>query len=207
MLHRSRPLQPGAQQQQQQSHLLDLLDVSVNDAAVGWVDPWGTPAHPSEPPVPVMPPRPKVSHLSFFFKRFFFFSGNSTPFLERFFRLFFLFPLWISILFQVILTTNISVLFCPDSLSFFVGHWLTGCRCVPKKAMTGFLLFSYFKLFSWVFVYMCVGFDWKCTSLNSLAFFPPSVHKLHGMSVSRKSLDLHDYWHANSMVWLTMYNQ
>ncbi|KAK4026852.1 hypothetical protein OUZ56_015878 [Daphnia magna] len=55
----SRPLQPGAQQQQQQSHLLDLLDVSVNDAAVGWVDPWGTPAHPSEPPVPVMPPRPK----------------------------------------------------------------------------------------------------------------------------------------------------
>ncbi|XP_032788852.1 epsin-2 isoform X10 [Daphnia magna] len=56
----SRPLQPGAQQQQQQSHLLDLLDVSVNDAAVGWVDPWGTPAHPSEPPVPVMPPRPKV---------------------------------------------------------------------------------------------------------------------------------------------------
>lgn len=86
MLHRSRPLQPGAQQQQQQSHLLDLLDVSVNDAAVGWVDPWGTPAHPSEPPVPVMPPRPKVSHLSFFFKRFFF-SGNSTPFLERFFSL------------------------------------------------------------------------------------------------------------------------
>lgn len=66
--------------------------------------------------------------------------------------------------------------------------------------MTGFLLFSYFKLFSWVFVYMCVGFGWKCTSLNSLAFFPPSVHDLHGMSVSRKSLDLHDYWHANSMV-------
>ncbi|XP_046448723.1 epsin-2-like isoform X16 [Daphnia pulex] len=47
-------------QQPQQSHLLDLLDVSVNDAAAGWVDPWGTPAHPSEPPVPVMPPRPKV---------------------------------------------------------------------------------------------------------------------------------------------------
>ncbi|XP_046448728.1 epsin-2-like isoform X21 [Daphnia pulex] len=46
-------------QQPQQSHLLDLLDVSVNDAAAGWVDPWGTPAHPSEPPVPVMPPRPK----------------------------------------------------------------------------------------------------------------------------------------------------
>ncbi|XP_032788845.1 epsin-2 isoform X4 [Daphnia magna] len=59
----SRPLQPGAQQQQQQSHLLDLLDVSVNDAAVGWVDPWGTPAHPSEPPVPVMPPRPKSLDL------------------------------------------------------------------------------------------------------------------------------------------------
>ncbi|XP_057378681.1 epsin-2-like [Daphnia carinata] len=58
----SRPLQPGAQQQQQ-SHLLDLLDVSVNDAAAGWVDPWGTPAHPSEPPVPVMPPRPKSLDL------------------------------------------------------------------------------------------------------------------------------------------------
>ncbi|XP_046448711.1 epsin-2-like isoform X5 [Daphnia pulex] len=50
-------------QQPQQSHLLDLLDVSVNDAAAGWVDPWGTPAHPSEPPVPVMPPRPKSLDL------------------------------------------------------------------------------------------------------------------------------------------------
>jgi hypothetical protein len=55
-------------QQQQQSHLLDLLDVSVNDAAAGWVDPWGTPAHPSEPPVPVMPPRPKVCHQNIFLK-------------------------------------------------------------------------------------------------------------------------------------------
>jgi hypothetical protein len=55
---RGRPSQQP--QQPQQSHLLDLLDVSVNDAAAGWVDPWGTPAHPSEPPVPVMPPRPKV---------------------------------------------------------------------------------------------------------------------------------------------------
>lgn len=46
---------------QQQSHLLDLLDVNVGGAtASGWVDPWGTPAHPSEPPAPVMPPRPKV---------------------------------------------------------------------------------------------------------------------------------------------------
>jgi hypothetical protein len=42
------------------------LDVSVNDAAAGWVDPWGTPAHPSEPPVPVMPPRPKVCHQNNF---------------------------------------------------------------------------------------------------------------------------------------------
>nr|CAH0101943.1 unnamed protein product [Daphnia galeata] len=57
-----RPLQQQPQQQQQ-SHLLDLLDVSVNDAAAGWVDPWGTPAHPSEPPVPVMPPRPKSLDL------------------------------------------------------------------------------------------------------------------------------------------------
>lgn len=50
------------QSQQQQSHLLDLLDVSVEPqgAAGGWVDPWGTPAHPENPPAPVMPPRPKV---------------------------------------------------------------------------------------------------------------------------------------------------
>jgi len=48
-------------QQQQQGHLLDLLDDSASsDAAAGWVDPWGTPAHPSEPPAPVMPPRPKA---------------------------------------------------------------------------------------------------------------------------------------------------
>jgi len=50
------------QPQPQQSHLLDLLDVNVSSsggAAAGWVDPWGTPAHPSEPPAPVMPPRPK----------------------------------------------------------------------------------------------------------------------------------------------------
>lgn len=61
MLHRSRPAQ---QPQQQQSHLLDLLDVNVSGATAGWVDPWGTPAHPSEPPVPVMPPRPKVCLLA-----------------------------------------------------------------------------------------------------------------------------------------------
>jgi len=53
--------------QAQQSHLLDLLDVDVagasaSGAEAAWVDPWGTPAHPSEPPAPVMPPRPKVFH-------------------------------------------------------------------------------------------------------------------------------------------------
>lgn len=37
---------------------------SATAAEAAWVDPWGTPAHPSEPPVPVMPPRPKVSLFS-----------------------------------------------------------------------------------------------------------------------------------------------
>ena len=52
-------------QQQQQSHLLDLLDVNISTggATAGWVDPWGTPAHPSEPPAPAMPPRPKVRSI------------------------------------------------------------------------------------------------------------------------------------------------
>lgn len=50
----------GDKQPAQQSHLLDLLDVDVAGAEAGWVDPWGTPAHPADPPAPVMPPRPKV---------------------------------------------------------------------------------------------------------------------------------------------------
>jgi len=56
--------QPALQQPpaQPQTHLLDLLDVNITTGtASGWVDPWGTPAHPSEPPAPVMPPRPKVT--------------------------------------------------------------------------------------------------------------------------------------------------
>ncbi|KAK2725641.1 epsin-2-like [Artemia franciscana] len=56
-------------QPKSESHLLDLMDLelgptqrettlSPSDAPTpGWVDPWGTPAHPAEPP---MPPRPKV---------------------------------------------------------------------------------------------------------------------------------------------------
>merc|ERR1712071_513172 len=52
----------GDGQAAQPSHLLDLLDVDVDvaGAEAGWVDPWGTPAHPADPPAPVMPPRPKV---------------------------------------------------------------------------------------------------------------------------------------------------
>jgi len=51
----------GDGQAAQPSHLLDLLDVDVDvaGAEAGWVDPWGTPAHPADPPAPVMPPRPK----------------------------------------------------------------------------------------------------------------------------------------------------
>jgi len=51
----------GDKQPAQQSHLLDLLDVDVAGAEAGWVDPWGTPAHPADPPAPVMPPRPKLT--------------------------------------------------------------------------------------------------------------------------------------------------
>lgn len=51
----------AAADKKQQSHLLDLIDVGVVSSPVSdWVDPWGTPAHPSEPPAPAMPPRPKV---------------------------------------------------------------------------------------------------------------------------------------------------
>ena len=56
----------GDKQPAQQSHLLDLLDVDVAGAEAGWVDPWGTPAHPADPPAPVMPPRPKVYTPYFF---------------------------------------------------------------------------------------------------------------------------------------------